>query len=324
MMPCSTPQYLVGCRPMKFPPYYIKNQAHFLLTPHKPPPLFVCSSFFFVIALFIYLNRIYFQNVIKERKSSSRNRIIPPDEDIRRLFQECKIGQGNASLLSQALALTKPEDLKRKEIIKVRKPLILRKRKTEFTFPLSFQEFYIKCRTSQELIFAQIPWASAGAERSRVKKDKDTQKRQRNLSNDFNNLAVKDIPETPSELTVEENLLAALLGANAELIEALQQYEDLERVAQERLAEERSRKEIRMDRRVSVVDNPDTPTHIDVDFSIEKTCQRISQRVVSSRPEVQGREHLHRRLGPNLLTLWVWRILDLNTYLFLNLKLIRH
>jgi hypothetical protein len=60
-----------------------------------------------------------FQNVVRKRKSPTRNRIIPPEEDMRRLFQECKIGQGNASLLSQALALTKPEDLKRKEIIKV-------------------------------------------------------------------------------------------------------------------------------------------------------------------------------------------------------------
>jgi len=90
-------------------------------SPQPPTPVRVLSLFL-VIFLFIYLNRIYFQNVIKERKSSSRNRIIPPDEDIRRLIQECKIGQGNASLLSQALALTKPEDLKRKEIIKVRKP----------------------------------------------------------------------------------------------------------------------------------------------------------------------------------------------------------
>lgn len=48
----------------------------------------------------------------KRRKSPSRhNRIIPPDEDIRRLFQECKIGQGNASLLAQALVVGKPEDL---------------------------------------------------------------------------------------------------------------------------------------------------------------------------------------------------------------------
>jgi hypothetical protein len=56
---------------------------------------------------------------VKKRKSPSRNRIIPPDEDIRRLFQECKIAQGNASLLSQALTLTKPEDLKKADVIKV-------------------------------------------------------------------------------------------------------------------------------------------------------------------------------------------------------------
>ena len=50
---------------------------------------------------------------------------------------------------------------------------------------------------------------------------------------------------------MEEKLLAALLAANAELIEALQQYDDLERVGMERKAEDRSRKEVRMDRRVS-------------------------------------------------------------------------
>lgn len=50
---------------------------------------------------------------------SSRAGIIPVDEDIRRLFQECKIGKGNASLLSEALAFAKPEDLKEKGIIKV-------------------------------------------------------------------------------------------------------------------------------------------------------------------------------------------------------------
>lgn len=56
----------------------------------------------------------------KKRKSPTRNRIIPLDEDIRRLLQECKLGQGNAGLLSEALALSKPEDLKRKDVIKVR------------------------------------------------------------------------------------------------------------------------------------------------------------------------------------------------------------
>lgn len=49
---------------------------------------------------------------------------------------------------------------------------------------------------------------------------------------------------------MEENLLAALLAANGELVEVLRQYEDLERVAMERKAEDRSRKEVRMDPRV--------------------------------------------------------------------------
>lgn len=53
-----------------------------------------------------------------KRISPVRNRIIPPDEDIRRLFDECTIGQGNAELLSEALAHCKPEDLKN-AVIKV-------------------------------------------------------------------------------------------------------------------------------------------------------------------------------------------------------------
>jgi hypothetical protein len=51
--------------------------------------------------------------------------------------------------------------------------------------------------------------------------------------------------------TVEENLLASLLAANADLIEALKQYDDLERVAIERQTEELSRKEVRMERQVN-------------------------------------------------------------------------
>lgn len=52
--------------------------------------------------------------------STSRNRVIPPEEDMRRLFQECKFAKGNAALLSEALTFAKPEDLQSKEIIKVR------------------------------------------------------------------------------------------------------------------------------------------------------------------------------------------------------------
>ncbi|KAG6882281.1 hypothetical protein C0995_015216, partial [Termitomyces sp. Mi166 len=129
---------------------------------------------------------------------------------------ECKIGQGNASLLSQALALSRPEDLKRKEVIK---------------------EFYLKCRSSQELIFAQIPWASAEAEKSRVAKDKEA-------------MLTGQPEEQRLEQTKREKLLASLLSANAELMDALQQYDDLERVAIERMTEEVSRKETKMDRRM--------------------------------------------------------------------------
>ncbi|KAF5314297.1 hypothetical protein D9619_011864 [Psilocybe cf. subviscida] len=180
-------------------------------------------------------------HTVKKKKSpSSGNRIIPREEDIRRLFQECHIGQGNASLLSQALALSKPEDLEKKSVIK---------------------EFHAKCRSSQELIFAQIPWASAGAERSRVEvnsakvaRGNNGHARKRTISNNELAFAAEpgaldrengDASPTDSDETVEEKLLAALLQANEELVEALKQYDDLARIAMERRAEERSRREAR-------------------------------------------------------------------------------
>ena len=49
---------------------------------------------------------------------------------------------------------------------------------------------------------------------------------------------------------MEEELLAALLGSNEALLQALGLYDDLERVAVEREAEEISRRDVRMDRRV--------------------------------------------------------------------------
>ena len=52
------------------------------------------------------------------KRSLRQQRIIPPEEDIRRLFQECKIGQGNAHLLAESLAYARPEDLE-KDIIRV-------------------------------------------------------------------------------------------------------------------------------------------------------------------------------------------------------------
>ncbi|KAJ7619453.1 hypothetical protein FB45DRAFT_159649 [Roridomyces roridus] len=146
---------------------------------------------------------------VKRRDKDHHPGIIPLDEDIRRLFQECKIGVGNANLLSETLVTATPEDL--------RNPAI--------------SEFYKDCINSQELIFAQIPWASAGAERSRAAAEL--------------NGSLPDISTSVS--TREEELFAELLAANEHLLEAIDLYKDLERVALERDAEERSRREARMD-----------------------------------------------------------------------------
>lgn len=68
----------------------------------------------------------------------------------------------------------------------------------------------------------------------------------------------EQLPPSPKKdkdserLTTEEKLLAAILASNEELLEALRLYDDLERVGIERDAEERSKREIRMDRSVSL------------------------------------------------------------------------
>ncbi|KAJ7619425.1 hypothetical protein FB45DRAFT_158446 [Roridomyces roridus] len=172
-------------------------------------------------------------DVTPGKKSSDKSHrdhhrgIIPPDEDMRRLFQECKIGVGNANLLSEALATATPEEL--------RNPVI--------------SEFYKKCVDSQELIFTQIPWASAGAERSRASKDQVPRERgeRKRKTSATPNGSLPDITTPVS--TREEELLAELLAANEHLLEAIDLYKDLERVALERDAEERSRREVRMDPR---------------------------------------------------------------------------
>ncbi|EGN94845.1 hypothetical protein SERLA73DRAFT_187914 [Serpula lacrymans var. lacrymans S7.3] len=162
----------------------------------------------------------------RRRSPRLKHKIIPLEEDIRRLFQECKIGQGNANLLSEALAFARPEDLE-KDLIR---------------------EFYVKCRASQELIHAQVPWASAGAERSRAERSQLTHGRTRTPPA-LGALPSPNSDDSPVESTVEEDLLAALLAANESLLEALRVYDDLERIAFERVAEERSRREVRLDRR---------------------------------------------------------------------------
>ncbi|KAF7373431.1 hypothetical protein MSAN_00552700 [Mycena sanguinolenta] len=147
----------------------------------------------------------------RKRRGHRQPQVIPPDEDMRRLFTECKIGVGNAHLLSQALALAAPEELGG-EVIK---------------------EFHQKCLDSQELIFTQIPWASASAERSRIAKDAELRQLQNqapsgvpngspNGANDMN-----DIEGENGGQTREEELLVDLLAANEQLMGALALYDDL-------------------------------------------------------------------------------------------------
>lgn len=196
----------------------------------------------------IYLN-LPRQNT-KHKTSSPR--IIPPEEDMRRLFQECKVGKGNASLLSEALAYAKPEDLKHKSVIKVKTSVCQRNTRI-VAYHNCVQEFYARCRASQELIYAQIPWASANAERSRQAAGRESPvvRRKNSAGTPRSNvLSIVGEPEDAPGLTVEEQLLAALLNANEELTEALRLYDDLERVKIEREAERRSKKETRMDPRV--------------------------------------------------------------------------
>ena len=62
------------------------------------------------------------------------------------------------------------------------------------------------------MIIAQIPWASAGAARSQAKREENR------------------TPGAP-DLSKEENLLAALLSANQDLVDVFKCYNDLEAAA---------------------------------------------------------------------------------------------
>ncbi|KAF8183874.1 hypothetical protein K438DRAFT_1133615 [Mycena galopus ATCC 62051] len=112
---------------------------------------------------------------------------IPPDEDMWRLF-ECKFGTRNAAQLSAALTMTPPQGLLNN---------------------LGLEELRKQCLESQQIIFAQISWASASAERSRVAK-------------------LKEQPESSLDaLTWEEELHLEMLASNERLLAALRTYDDL-------------------------------------------------------------------------------------------------
>ncbi|KAF5314434.1 hypothetical protein D9619_011857 [Psilocybe cf. subviscida] len=181
----------------------------------------------------------------KRSSSAPSHHIITREEDIQRVFRECNTGQGNAALLSQLVALGKPEDLEKQTRMK---------------------EFLAKSRSSQEFIFAQIPSGSAGAERSRVGVDnqKTTDDNEAENGHGRKRMSSKNDPvivtggktgalETGErnpplenvDETTEERLLSALFAADGDLVEALKQHDDLARIAMERKTEERRRREAR-------------------------------------------------------------------------------
>ncbi|KAF8130908.1 hypothetical protein K438DRAFT_1886092 [Mycena galopus ATCC 62051] len=181
-----------------------------------------------------------------KRRDPKQTGFISPEEDMRRLFTECAVGVGNANLLSQALAMATPEELEDTVIM----------------------EFHKKCIDSQELIFTQIPWASAGAERSRAAKDSEERELARTRKTSANTLASINgngsLPDLATPVsTREEELLADLLAANEQLLEALKVYDDLKRVALEREVEDRSRGEVRLDPRLRQYITEDGTLHAD-------------------------------------------------------------
>ncbi|KAG1830272.1 hypothetical protein DFJ58DRAFT_711251 [Suillus subalutaceus] len=136
---------------------------------------------------------------------------IPP-EDMKLLFQQCKIAMGNATVLSEMLARAKPEQIEGSPIL----------------------DFLSKCDASQELIATQIPWASEGAERSR-------NDRKRNAEGNRHT----------EQQTMEEELLDALVDANEALLGALNMYDNVMRVAEEQVTVDivQVSNDVEMDRR---------------------------------------------------------------------------
>lgn len=104
----------------------------------------------------------------------------------------------------------------------------------------TIQEFFTKCRASQDLIQTQIPWASAGAERSRIRQLES-------LGPD----SMRNGEELPP--TREERLLGELLAANEELAEALRIYGDIERIGVETEAEKKARERSKVEVRVAPI-----------------------------------------------------------------------
>ncbi|KAJ7646740.1 hypothetical protein FB45DRAFT_180933 [Roridomyces roridus] len=122
--------------------------------------------------------------VVSEARSEAQ-RVVFPKED-HRLFRQCNDAREYAQLLLDAVR--EPVSDEQADIVAL------------------LQE---KCTSSQKFLVSQIPWATEGAERSRVGRDSAA--------------SAADVTAT-----LEEKLLADLLDANERIIEASTLYDDFE------------------------------------------------------------------------------------------------
>ncbi|CAE6339618.1 unnamed protein product [Rhizoctonia solani] len=148
----------------------------------------------------------------RNRNTQSTYGVISPEEDMRRLFEECEIARDNCRILADSLVYATPDSIATNTVIK---------------------EFREKCMKSQEIIGAQIDWATAIADRARAEQT-----------------SVNGSGEI--DPTAEEQLLQALVMAHGELNDVFKTYDDLERIAiserEEAEVRARSKFELRLDR----------------------------------------------------------------------------
>ncbi|KAJ7585006.1 kinase-like domain-containing protein [Mycena floridula] len=110
-------------------------------------------------------------------------------------------------------------------------------------------------------------------------------------------------PDSPVELTIEEKQLATLLGANAELLESLKQYDNFEHVRLERKAQDRSMIETRIDCRQLDEEGALIPTDTAARSSRSREPLLPPSSKARSRPrplltEARHWQHHHLPVGP--------------------------
>ncbi|KAG0147402.1 hypothetical protein CROQUDRAFT_42959 [Cronartium quercuum f. sp. fusiforme G11] len=145
----------------------------------------------------------------------------PLPEPVRDLRAEAEVARANARLLIEALAYTNPAEMDSNELI---------------------QEFHSKCLQNQNQLLDDIPWATAQAEQARLHASSTPTLPNTNPFAPLVNGAVRDVCK-------EEELLATLLAAHSDLIDAFRQYDEMDRLARSerelREAEARSKVDTR-------------------------------------------------------------------------------